>query len=219
VKFATASSKQSADPAPDSTPSPAPEGGAETTKGPARLHWIGRTPPSAATWQTYARSASRWVAERFARPRVRLCVIGILLLAISALGIVDSMWTLPLMIAGAVMVVIAWIGSRLNGRFALEWGETGTQLEFRARINAPVPAVPALPAAEAAEPPATPAIWIPPRAETEEPEVIEGEAHTVEIDVSELKALIAAAEASEAKAGGPSAAEHAPVAQPGPDAA
>jgi len=124
------------------------------------------------------------------RPRVRLTVTGLVLLLIGGLVVTSSVWTLPLVIIGALMVVIAWVGYRLDGRFAIEWGDAGTQLEFRAKIKAAQPAQPALPQnssgmhylARTAEP------------EPEDAEVVEGEAHTVEIDVAELKALIAAAE-------------------------
>ena len=37
------------------------------------------------------------------------------------------------------MVAVAWIGHRLEGRFAVEWGETGTQLAFKATIKAAQP--------------------------------------------------------------------------------
>jgi hypothetical protein len=90
-------------------------------------------------------------------------------------------------IVGAMMVGTAWIGHRLEGRFAVEWGQAGTQLAFRATIKAARHAAgdaPALTAAVTAAPGTA-------------DDVIEGEAHTVEIDVAELKALIAAAEAAE----------------------
>lgn len=123
------------------------------------------------------------------RPRVRISVIGVVLLLIGGLVMTNSVWTLPLVIVGALMVVVAWIGHRLEGRFAVEWGETGTQLAFRATIKAAQPALPAV-ARAASEPPA-----LAPVPDPGIDEVIEGEAHTVEIDVAELKALIAAAEA------------------------
>jgi hypothetical protein len=124
------------------------------------------------------------------RPRIRLSMSGALLLLIGVLLMANSVWTLPLVIAGALMVVIAWIGHRLEGRFAVEWGDTGTQLAFRATIKPagqgrelPTRVAPASPQLLAADLPS---------------DVIEGEAHTVEIDVTELKALIAAAESAEA---------------------
>jgi hypothetical protein len=127
------------------------------------------------------------------RPRVRLSVIGVTLLLVGGLIMANSVWTLPLVVAGALMVAVAWIGRRLEGRFAVEWGEGGTQLAFNATIKATPPAtdVPALDRAAdpGSPPPAEPATGI--------PDVIEGEAHTVEINVGELKALIAAAEAAE----------------------
>ncbi|HEY1568501.1 MAG TPA: hypothetical protein VGF68_15850 [Solirubrobacteraceae bacterium] len=125
------------------------------------------------------------------RPRVRLTLAGALLLLVGALIATNTMWTLPLVIVGALMVAVAWIGHRLEGRFAVEWGEAGTQLAFNATIKPPQPTTetPAL----AAPPAPAPAGELARSAD----DVIEGEAHTVEINVGELKALIAAAEAAE----------------------
>jgi hypothetical protein len=124
------------------------------------------------------------------RPRVRLSVIGVTLLLVGGLVAMNSVWTLPLVVIGALMVGVAWIGHRLEGHFAVEWGEAGTQLAFNATVKPPRP-TPELQA------PGAPALE--PRSDAApEAAVIEGEAHTVEINVGELKALIAAAEASEA---------------------
>jgi len=127
------------------------------------------------------------------RPRVRLTVAGVILLLVGGLFVTSSVWTLPLVIIGALMVVVAWVGGRLDGRFAVEWGETGTQLEFRAQIKAAASAPPALSrlSSSAHGPAHTP------RLEHQDAEVLDGEAHTVEIEVAELKALIAAAQNSE----------------------
>jgi hypothetical protein len=119
---------------------------------------------------------------------VRLTVTGVILLVVGGLLVTSSVWTLPLVIAGALMVVVAWVGGRLDGRFAIEWGEAGTQVEFRAEIKPAQSARPALARDGVA------------RALAEEPEdadVVDGEAHTVEIEVAELRALIAAAETAE----------------------
>ncbi len=140
-------------------------------------------------WPARAESAAKAIQEWVTRPRVTLCVVGVVL-AFGGLLLTNSVWTLPLVILGAVMVLVAWIGHRLEGRFAVEWGKTGTELAFRATVK---PARPELPivAASAAEPQ-------PPAADSPRPpedNVIEAEAHTVEVDVGELKALIAAVEA------------------------
>jgi hypothetical protein len=160
-----------------------------------RLHSIVRLQPNTSGWSRRLSVTAHWITARLARPRVRLCLIGLLLLVLAALGVTTSVWTLPVVIVGIVMVVIAWIGSRLDGRFAVEWGETGTQLEFRARIRAPEAAQHALVAAPipAARPPA---VRIP-QVGLSAGDVIEGQGRTVEIDVAELKALIAAAEAED----------------------
>lgn len=141
---------------------------------------------------TVALAAARWLS----RPRVRLTVIGVALLVIGGLVIANSVWTLPVVVVGAVMVVVAWVGHRLEGRLTLEWGEGGTELAFRATVK---PAE----LREAAVAPQKAAAAVPAKAKAEaglprgREEVIEGEAHTVEIDVADLKALIAAAESQD----------------------
>ena len=153
------------------------------------------SPPWADRLAAAGATAHAWLM----RPRVRVSVTGVLLLLIGVLLMANSVWTLPLVIAGSLMVVIAWIGHRLEGRFAVEWGATGTQLAFRATIK------PAGHEPEGAR--RVSALSHHVLAADEPDEVIEGEAHTVEIDVTELKALIAAAESAEA----PSAATQAAV--------
>ena len=139
-------------------------------------------------WPARAEVAAKAIREWVTRPRVTLCIVGIVL-AFGGLLLTNSVWTLPLVIVGAVMVLVAWIGHRLEGRFAVEWGKTGTELAFRATVKAARPDLPMV-TTSVAEPPAaanaTPASL--------EDQVIEGEAHTVEVDVGELKALIAAVE-------------------------
>jgi hypothetical protein len=183
---------------PDDTPA---EGAAQPSTTPATA----KGPhPAWAQWLTAtAASLYAWLM----RPRVRLTVTGTLLL-LAGLIASDTVWTLPLVIIGALMVAVAWIGRRLDGRFAVEWGESGTQLAFRATIKAaqPTTEVPALSAASPAQAPPARRIELARGVD----DVIEGEAHTVEINVSELKALIAAAEAAEATEG----AEAAPAGEP-----
>jgi hypothetical protein len=88
------------------------------------------------------------------------------------------------------MVVVAWIGHRLEGRFAVEWGKAGTELAFRATVKPARGELPILSVSPAKPDPGTSE----PTSSSDDP-IIEGEAHTVEIDVGELKALIAAVEA------------------------
>jgi hypothetical protein len=167
-------------------PEPSPPPSAPPTESPAPG---GRAGPSAGPhpareWPERVTELARYTGQWVARPRVRLSLIGVLLLLLGGIVVTNSVWTLPVVVVGALMVIVAWIGHRLEGRFAVEWGETGTELAFRATIK---PAAgeghPAL-ASEAARAPEA----------ASGGEVIEGEAHTVEIDVAELRALIAAAE-------------------------
>ncbi len=151
--------------------------------------------PASPVWPALT-GAGAEVCAWLMRPRVRLTLTGVLLLLVGGLIAPNTVWTLPLVIIGALMVAVAWIGHRLEGRFAVEWGEAGTQLAFNTTIKAPHPAAdaPALGAASSARPTPTAAAELTRTLD----DVIEGEAHTVEINVSELKALIAAAEAAEA---------------------
>lgn len=146
-------------------------------------------PTASSPWPARAQAGANAIREWMTRPRVSLCIVGAVLV-FAGLLLTNSVWTLPLVIVGAVMVVVAWIGHRLEGRFAVEWGQSGTELAFRATVK---PARPELPivAASAAGP--QPASSEAPASDSEQ--VIEGQAHTVEIDVGELKALIAAVEA------------------------
>jgi hypothetical protein len=130
-----------------------------------------------------------------ARPRLRLIAAGALLLLIGGLLVPNSVWTLPVVIIGALMVAIGWVGGRLDGRFAVEWGKSGTQLEFRARIAAPSHERPSL-ARPASRFPAPAGISGP---TTEDPEIIEATAHTIELDLAELEALIVAADTPDAQ--------------------
>ncbi|HWF54103.1 MAG TPA: hypothetical protein VG223_05735 [Solirubrobacteraceae bacterium] len=143
-------------------------------------------PPAPLHWRVHLRDFADWLAGWLGRPRVRLATVGVLLLLTAGVVVTSSVWTLPLVIGGGLMVLVAWIGSRLDGHFAVEWGETGTQLQFRAQIRSAEAR-----ALKAGQEPPGEAEQAPPDAE-----VVEGEAHTVEIDVAELKALIAAAEAA-----------------------
>lgn len=160
------------------------------------------TAVSPGAWHERLAAVAGWLEAQLRSPRTRLCVVGVILFLAGALRIASSVWTLPLIIVGIVMVVIAWVGSRLDGRFAVEWGRGGTQLEFRAQIKPPPPVahpvrLSPIPAAQAQQL-RTP---VPPRSELANSDVIEGEGHTVEIDVAELKMLIRAAEAREAAKG------------------
>ncbi len=186
---------------------PAPMAGidsppARSVPGP-EVPWTGRL-------LAVATPSYRWLTQ----PRVRLSLTGGILLLIGGLLMTNSVWTLPVVIVGALMVIVAWIGHRLDGRLAIEWGDGGTELIFRATIKPAQPAldVPALPPATTAARGAVPMARTAPASMSapehlehpEHLEIIEGDAHTVEIDVGELKALIAAVEAA-TPAGAPDA--------------
>ena len=77
------------------------------------------------TWLDGLQSVGVAFCQWLSRPRVRLTITGVILLLIGGVLLMGSVWTLPLVLAGALMVVVAWIGHRLEGRFAVEWGTPG----------------------------------------------------------------------------------------------
>lgn len=146
-------------------------------------------------WLDHIGTAMSRVGTALARPPVRLAATGILLLLVAIVLVPSSVWTLPLVIVGALMVLVAWIGSRLRGHALVEWGEAGARVDFHAQV--------ASPRHRQASPPAQPRPFIAAVPERDESGVIDGEAHTVEIDLGELKALIAAAESEAPSAASP----------------
>lgn len=135
--------------------------------------------------------ASRLAGRQLLRPRVRVALLGAALILAAVLWVDGSLGTV-FTVVGIVMLLVAWLGSRMQGRFVVEWGENGTKLEFDAGLKpAPEPPKPALNPARTSAPGLTAA------ATPQDADVIDGEAHTVEIDVEELRKLIAAAEAAE----------------------
>lgn len=164
----------------------APEAAAATQPPEAAAPPPGPTGPQRQQWLDEVSAAARALHRWLLRPRVRLSVIGGALLLIGALIVANSVWTLPLVVVGVLMVAVAWIGHRLEGRFTVEWGHSGTELALRATLK---------PAHDAPQPAALPKTLD--LAVGDGKDFIEGEAHTVEIDVAELKALIAAAHPSE----------------------
>jgi hypothetical protein len=167
-------------------------------------------PPSQPWWEHVPALAELFHAW-LCRPRVRLTVTGGTLLLLGGLVLTNSVWTLPLVLVGALMVAVAWIGHRLEGRFVVEWGEGGTQLAFRARIGPAHGPASALPRTSSSS-------QTPLGSELPEPEpehIIEGEAHTIEIEVAELEALIAAAETGTAGTDAPAAGHNLRVAATG----
>jgi hypothetical protein len=159
-------------------------------------------PPSPPQGQPSQLAAASKVAGRqLLRPRVRVALVGVAAI-LAAWWFVDGSLGTILTIAGIVALAVAWLGSRMEGRFAVEWGASGTRVEFDAGLTpapdpvAAAPAKPALNPARASAPAPKPLSAVPPPPPAAAT-VIEGEAQTVEIDVAELKALIAAAEQAE----------------------
>lgn len=69
----------------------------------------------------------------------RVAVIGVaFVIAGLQLG-VDSAWTVPVFIIGAILICAGVLGTRLSGRLAIEWGAEGASFEMRAKVVAPEP--------------------------------------------------------------------------------
>ncbi len=190
-----ASSELNGCPPPADAGGPEPAANGERQREPHELQ-LSVPPTSAAPPQSQSPELERLLALAaylwgcLSRPRVRLALIGVVLLLTGGLMMTNSVWTLPLVGAGSAMVVTAWIGHRLDGRVVLEWGESGTELAFRAKLKTPEP-VPEPPPRTSST---TNAQIRSRQLDRGAAEIIEGEAHTIEIDVAELKALIAAAQ-------------------------
>lgn len=85
--------------------------------------------------------------------------------------------SLPLLIGGGLLIVHGLFGRRVSGSLELSWGEEGTRLTLDARVAPPSRRIE--PAALAAGSDPGPA-----------PELVEGSAETMEIEVARLKELL-----------------------------
>jgi hypothetical protein len=137
-----------------------------------------------------AERVARWFGSQLCRSRVRTFVVGAVLIVVAALFVGHSFWTAPLVIIGVLMIIVAWVGSRLEGRFAIEWSELGTGFEMHARFRSSSARPEQINPVEA---PAPGAKLGQGDGEADD-DVIDGEAHTMEIPVEELRALVAAIE-------------------------
>ncbi|HET9075250.1 MAG TPA: hypothetical protein VFN48_11790 [Solirubrobacteraceae bacterium] len=168
-----------------------------------------------ADWGHRIEGGLRWSGARLVQPRPRTIAVGVVLILVGTLVASNSFWTFPLILVGVLMIVVAWVGGRLQGRFAIEWGEEGAGIELNARLRAPAPVPARLTPGSAPPTPgppgttATTAVSDPPETTASTAvlhppsvvgpvETIDGEAHTMELDARELRALVAAIEAQAA---------------------
>jgi hypothetical protein len=169
------------------TPSASPGGGnANDSRTPQSGPPVSSTPSS---WIKHGLVAAKGLWSWLSQPRVRLMVVGAILLVFAGLVMTGSAWTAPLLIAGLAMIVIAWCGPRLDGRLVLQWGSSGAKLEFRAGITPPDH--------QTEQPAPTTATSGFINAESEATDVMLGEPNTVEVDIAELRALILLAKAGD----------------------
>ena len=128
------------------------------------------------------------------RRGLRIGLLGALMVFVALILGMNSAWTIPFVAVGCVMIAAGALGPRLNGRVAVEWGASGTVIELRTEITPPGTV-----AAEHGRTLPLPAVV---GAETAaEAEVIEGTGETIEIEVSELEALLDAAGPTASAAG------------------
>jgi hypothetical protein len=129
------------------------------------------------------------------RAGLRLALIGVaLVIAAFELG-AGSALSVPLLVVGLVMLVVGALGSRLRGRFAVDFGPGGAVIEARAEIAPPRRTAPVT------SPPTKPRITLvtPTASDQSGPDdVIEGHGETIEMDVAQLKRLLAAERADTA---------------------
>lgn len=149
-----------------------------------------------------ARAAWRGLAERRG---LRVALAGAVVLLVALRLGTDSALSVPLLIVGLVMVTVGAMGPRLRGRFSLEFGPDGTSIEVQTHIAAPgktaapVPALPVAPErpriALVHPAPAAPVAAEPSPEQEPAPAdavVVEGHGETIEMDVEQLRALLAA---------------------------
>lgn len=123
------------------------------------------------------------------RPGLRLAVIGAGLVAAAFELGSGSALSVPLLVVGLVMLVVGVLGSRLRGRFVLDFGPGGMVIEARAEVAPPPQATLALPPKPritlVTPTPDEPSVY-------DEDDVIEGHGETIEMDVAQLRRLLAA---------------------------
>lgn len=131
------------------------------------------------------RSLARELNERRG---LRVSLLGGLMIFIALILGMNSALTIPFVAVGCVMIAAGALGPRLNGRIAVEWGASGTVIELRTEITPPGTV-----AVEHGRTLPLPAVVGEQPAAEAEAEVIEGIGETIEIEVSELEALLDAA--------------------------
>lgn len=147
---------------------------------------------SGAPAQQFVEGARRALTELGDRRGLRIVILGAVLVLIALFAGMDSALTIPILIVGGLMIAIGSLGPRLSGRFAIEFGASGTVIEMRTEVTPPGTV-----ASEHNRRLPLPATVEQAEAQADEPqdaEVIEGTGETIEIDVAELEALVEAAQ-------------------------
>lgn len=136
-----------------------------------------------------------WATVRTLSERrgLRVAVIGVGLVLLSFWLGTDSVLSLPMLIAGIILLVAGAVGPRLQGRVSVDFGPDGSLFEMKAHL-AP-PGHTAVPGAVVERPQPQLQAVPPPEPQTPEPAVIESHGETIELDVERLKRLLAAEDA------------------------
>lgn len=80
------------------------------------------------------RSAGSAIASRRGMP---LAVAGAFVVALAWVGERDSAWGFPMLVLGGAMIGLGMLGPRLSGSLALRWGEDGAFLQLTSAIAPP----------------------------------------------------------------------------------
>jgi hypothetical protein len=125
---------------------------------------------------------------------LRSIVAGAVLIAVAFGFAHGTGWFAPLLVAAGILLAIGLLGPRMRGRIALEFGPEGTVFELSTHVapvgqvgrlsEAPAPAPAAVADADAVR---LAAEREPQRALDPEADVIEGEAHTTEFSVTDVR--------------------------------
>lgn len=132
------------------------------------------------------------------RRGLRTALVGIALIITALILGGDSALTVPLLVLGTVLVILGVMGPRLSGHFSVEFGSDGTRIDLRTDIAAPGTVAPSIRGELREAERDVEAL----SERVRDAEVVEGQGETIEIDVSELRSLMAEARTQAAKSTG-----------------
>jgi len=84
-----------------------------------------------------ARAARGALSALGSRRGLPLAVAGAFIVALAWIGERDSAWGFPMLIAGGLMIALGLLGPRLSGSMALRWGDDGAYFQLTSAVAPP----------------------------------------------------------------------------------